>query len=356
MGAMGDIFGRITTSELVTERTEESHAAVDIAGLNYAHERYVSDGERFPNRILLGTETNPRDIDTIWRLVEELPHVIGDFTWTGWDYLGEAGLGRTDYAEDPEARGGGDPAYPWLLAWCGDIDITGHRRPASYYRQIVFGLRQEPYIAVFRPEHHGVQRLEMSWAWSDAVSSWSWGTASGFPVEVEVYSAADEVELLLDGTVLGRAPAGPQHRFRAHFDAEYKPGTLTAVAYSAGVEQSRTSLRTASGVRLAVEADRRVLQADDGDLAFISVELRDSEGNLATAADRLVCVEVSGPGVLQALGSARPATEEPFDAEQVTTFDGRALAVIRPTGVGAITVTFTSDGLPTVSLELEVLQ
>lgn len=83
-------------------------------------------------------------------------------------------------------RGGGDPAYPWLLAWCGHIDITGHRRPASYYRQIVFGLRRVPYIAVFRPEHHGLRRLEMQWACSDTVSSWTWDLAPGSPVEVEL--------------------------------------------------------------------------------------------------------------------------------------------------------------------------
>jgi len=110
MGAMSAFFEQITTSELVTQRTAESHAAVDIAGLNYAEQRYAADRQRFPNRVMLGTETNPRNIDTIWPLVETLPHVIGDFTWTGWDYLGEVGLGRTDYADDPEVRGGGDPA------------------------------------------------------------------------------------------------------------------------------------------------------------------------------------------------------------------------------------------------------
>jgi beta-galactosidase len=353
MNAMEEIFDRITTSDLVTERTAESHAAVDIAGLNYAEQRYMSDGERFPHRVILGTETNPRRMDKIWRLVQHLPHVIGDFTWTGWDYLGEAGLGRTDYADDPEARGGGDPDFPWLLAWCGDIDITGHRRPASYYREIVFGLRRQPYIAVFRPEHHGRRRLEMQWAWSDTVSSWSWDLAPGSRVEVEVYSDADEVELLLDEAQIGRAPAGAQHRFRARFEVEYRPGTLTAVAYTGGVETSRTSLRTASGVELTAAADRDLLRADDSDLTFIAVELRDRDGNLANAEDRVVSVEVTGSGILQALGSARPSTEERFDSGQHTTFDGRALAVVRPTGVGSITVVVRSEGLEPVTLELE---
>jgi beta-galactosidase len=353
MSELSEVFDRITTSELVTERTAEPRAAVDIAGLNYAEQRYVSDAKLFPNRVILGTETNPRNIAAIWPLVQTLPHVIGDFTWTGWDYLGEAGLGRTDYPDDPQARGGGDPPYPWLLAWCGDIDITGHRRPVSYYREIVFGLRRTPYIAVFRPEHYARRRLEMQWAWSDTVSSWSWNLASGSRVEVQVYSDADEVELQLDGTSVGRAPAGPEHQFRAHFDIEYRPGTLTAIAYSHGIEQTRTSLRTATGVRLMAEADRHNLRADDSDLAFIAIELRDTDGNLANAIDRVVSVELTGPGVLQALGNARPVTEERFDSPRHTTFDGRALAVVRPTGIGTITVRITSDGLPPVALELD---
>jgi beta-galactosidase len=353
MNGMTEIFDRITTSELVTQRTAESHAAVDVAGLNYAEQRYVSDGERLPNRVVLGTETNPRNFDVIWPLVERLPHVIGDFTWTGWDYLGEVGLGRTDYSDDATATGGGDPDYPWLLAWCGDIDITGHRRPASYYREIVFGLRHEPYIAVFRPEHHGPRRLEMQWAWSDTVSSWSWDVAPGSPVEVEVYSDAEEVALILDGVPVGRTPAGPRNRYRAHFELSYRPGTLTAVALSEGVETSRSSLHTAGDGVLTAHADRDVLRADHADLAFVLIELRDVEGNLANARDRLVKVQVTGAGVLQALGSARPASEERYDAPEHTTFHGRALALVRPTRAGSITVVVTSEGLQPATVELE---
>jgi beta-galactosidase len=353
MSEMIEMFDQISLSDFVTDKTAESHSIVDVAGLNYAAARYLPDAERFPNRIMLGTETNPRDIDRNWQLVRDLSYVLGDFTWTGWDYLGEAGLGRTDYTDDPAASSAPDPAFPWLLAWCGDIDITGHRRPASYYREIVFGLRHEPYIAVFRPEHYGKRRFEMPWAWSDVVSSWTWNVAAGSPVEVEVYSDADEVELLLDGERIGRAPAGSGHRFRACFDVPYRPGKLTAVAFDGGIERSRSTLKTALGVALTAESDRRVIQADHGDLAYVSIELRDADGTLNTAVDAVVEVSVAGPGVLQALGSARPSTEERFDAPSRTTFDGRALAVIRPLAAGIIAVTVAADGLSPVTLEIE---
>lgn len=354
MNAMTDIFDRITTSDLVTERTAETHAAVDVAGLNYAEQRYTSDGVLFPNRVVLGTETNPRQTDIIWGLVEELPYVIGDFTWTGWDYLGEVGLGRTDYTDEEGAAGGGDPDYPWLLAWCGDIDITGYRRPASYYREIVYGLRKEPYVAVFRPEHRGRRRLEMQWAWTDTVSSWTWAVPPGTPMEVEVYSDADEVELLLDGVSVGRKPSGRGNRFRAVFIVPYQAGTLTAVAHQNGEERSRTELTSASEPGLAVTIDHDQLSADEADLAFVAVELRDSAANLATNTDREISVRVTGSGILQALGSARPVSTESFNASRCTTFDGRALAIIRPTGPGDIEITVSSPGLEDVHRKMTV--
>jgi beta-galactosidase len=146
---------QVSTNDEVTRATEESHALLDVSGINYGHSRYETDRELFPNRIIVGTETFPEDIDELWRLVRENAHVIGDFTWTGWDYLGEAGIGRVDYPDEDYVPTGISAPYPWLTGWVGDIDITGHRRPASYYRETVFGLRHEPDIAVHRPQFHG---------------------------------------------------------------------------------------------------------------------------------------------------------------------------------------------------------
>jgi beta-galactosidase len=141
-GELHGLMDRISLSDIVTEKTAESHAIVDIVGHNYAAARYLADQAEFPNRVVVGTETLAKQIDVNWKLVEDNPHVIGDFTLTGWDYLGEATLGRTTYVGDGAENSG--PDFPWLLAWCGDNDITGYRRPSSYYREIVFGLRHEP--------------------------------------------------------------------------------------------------------------------------------------------------------------------------------------------------------------------
>jgi beta-galactosidase len=343
LGELHHLFDEFSLSDRVTDMTEETHSVVDVVGHNYAHSRYTADRERFPQRIVVGSETLARDIDELWSLVTAHPHVIGDFTWTGWDYLGEAGLGSTRFDDEDFAP------YPWLTAWCGDIDITGYRRPASYYREIVFGLRAEPYIAVERPRGAGRSAHGLGWSWTDSLSSWDLALDAGAPVHLEVYSGAEEVELTLNGRSVGSAPTGPAHRFRAAFDLPYEAGELVAVARSGGRETARTLLRSVSGpLVLRASADRSAIQADNHDLAYVTIELLDAHGTMATSTDVTVKVTVDGSGILQGLGSARPDTEESFLIASTTTFEGRALAVVRPTQAGDITVTVSALGFKDV--------
>jgi beta-galactosidase len=347
---MGDFMNQISASPQVTQKTEEAFAMLDIAGMNYGDARYAMDKELFPNRVIVGTETFPSHIDVNWKLVEEHSHVLGDFTWTGWDYLGEAGAGRITYL-DGDVVPGFQGGFPWLTAWTGDIDITGHRRPVSFYRETVFGLRNQPYIAVQRPETFGKPSFAGQWSWSDTVSGWSWDAAPGTLTTVEVYSGADDVELLINGRSYGRRPAGRDNAFKTLFEVEVEQGEITAVAYTAGAETARASLRSASGaLRLGVHAERPLIAADDRDLAYVAIEIRDAEGNLAHDADRAVSVSVEGPGALLAVGSGRPDQSERFDSGTHRTFDGRALAIVRPTGAGEITVTVSAEGLATTTV------
>lgn len=351
MATMGDMMARANASELVTASTEESASVLDVVGFNYAESRYELDRDLFPNRVIVGSETFPSRIEKMWELVERLPHVIGDFTWTGWDYLGEAGIGRVDYTDEPGYRPTGTAGpFPHLLAGCGDIDITGHRRPASYYREIVFGLRSEPYLAVHPPRHHGRPTATTPWSWDDSVSSWTWDAAPGAPVTVDVYAPAEEVELLLDGVSLGVAAVGAEKAFRARFETEYRPGELVAVARSAGREVGRTALRTAADVGLTAVAERSEISADG--LGFVRIALADADGVVAGDADRAVMVTVDGDAELVGLGTGRIRTEESFAGPTVTTHDGRALAIVRPTGPGRATVTVSAEGLAAASVSL----
>jgi beta-galactosidase len=347
MSALHEVMPLVMASPIVDENTAEAFSHLDVAGYNYMETRFTTDGELHPSRVIVATESHPSVMDSCWAAVVDNPHVIGDFTWVGWDYLGEAGVGRTVHRDEPI---GPDEAgflgpYPWLTAWCADIDITGHRRPQSYYREIVFGLRTDPYLAVHRPQHHGLPvRHSGPWSWSDAVASWSWDGHERAPVTVEVYADADEVELLVNGRSVGRAPTGAEHRFRAEFETTYEPGELEAVAWRGTEEVGRTSLRSASGpVRLELRVDRSEIGADPSDVAFVEVVLADASGTLHTTADRTVSITVEGDGVLQGFASGDPRGGLPFTGAEQRTFDGRALAVIRPTGPGTIVVTATAE-------------
>ncbi len=353
---LGDIMLDLMRSPVVDHKTREAFATLDVAGYNYMASRYAIDAETHPDRVVVGTETHPAAIATAWPQVLALPSVIGDFVWTGWDYLGEAGIGMSDHRErGPDASPGGFHAeFPWLTAWCGDIDITGHRRPQSYFREIVFGLRTDPYIAVLRPEHDRRPNAHHSpWSWNDVVSSWSWVGHQGQVVLVEVYAGANEVELLLDGRSLGRQPAGVDHGFRATFEVPYGSGELVAVSWDGGTEVGRSSLRSADGsVRLQVVADRTEIVADHHDLSFVELTLVDGAGIVLSGVDRYVEVAVDGPGTLQGIASANPSTDEALVASGCTTFDGRAVAVIRPTGPGTIVVSVIAEGCATQQIEI----
>lgn len=351
MANMGAQMAAANASDLVSRSIEEAASVLDVVGFNYADSRYRQDAIDHPHRVIVGSETFPDRIAELWRLVTELPHVIGDFTWTGWDYLGEAGIGRVDYtdADGYVATGTAGP-YPYVLADCGDIDITGHRLPASYYREIAFGLRRAPYIAVHRPQHHGRPTAKTPWSWDDVVASWSWGVPTGAPVTVDVYADADEVELLLEGRSLGVAPVGEVRDLVARFEIAYRPGELLAVARKDGVVIGSHALASAAGdASLRAAAESGILP---GPLSFIDIAVADAAGVVPCDRDVLVSVEVDGPGEIAGLGTGRARTEESFAGPSCTTFDGRALAVIRRTGDGPLTVRVSADGHAPVEVSL----
>lgn len=335
----------IMQHELVEKSIEEVCSSVDIYGYNYMEPRYEIDGEKYPSRIILGTETNPDKIAHNWDLVKKLPYLIGDYVWTGWDYLGESGVGRNDYI-NPEMRGIFGQ-YPWYMAYCGDIDICGNRRPQSYYREIVWGLRKNPYIAVERPQYYGKIAAKTNWSWTDTIESWTWYGYERKPIKVEVYSDAQEVELLVNDQIIERKIVGEEFMYKAIFDLVYTPGKITAISYNNGVETGRMDILTADEeVYLNIEVETKEVLANGMDLAFVNISLVDKNGNLNTSMDRKVKISIEGKGLLQGYGSADPTSCENFYDTERTTFDGKALAVIRTTKEkGEIIITAESDGL-----------
>ncbi len=264
------------------------------------------------------------DIATNWKKVKELSACIGDYTWTAWDYLGEAGIGIVTY----DGRLRFAKPYPAYLVYCGDFYITGYRRSMSYLHEIVFALRKTPYIAVQLPKHYGKEPMCTPWSFSVTVSSWTWKGQEGKNCLVEIYSNAPEVKLFVNGESVGRKPAGEEQDYRTLFDTAYVSGKIKATAYYEDGTTAHYSLRTAKDEEALCLLPVRVKLGKD-ELVYVAVELRDREETLQTAADRKICLRVEGVGHMQGLGSENPVSEENFLDESRTTYYGRAMAVIR---------------------------
>lgn len=326
MTVMDTKMDQIVVHDAISERLEKACAPLDVAGYNYMAARYEPDSINYPNRVMVGSETYPPDIDRNWRLVEKLPSVIGDYTWTGWDYIGEAGVGVPAYHF---GEGGFGAQFPCQLAYCGDIDLIGFRRPLSYYREIVFGLRKAPYISVQDPHHYGENLIKTPWVMSDAVSTWTWGGCEGKPAVVEVFSDADEVELFQDGKSLGRKAT---EACKALFETTYEPGELVAKSYVNGEETGTYALKTAGEAKPVV---RKTWEGDK--LVFVDITLEDAEGNVATDRDVELTADISG-AVLLGMGSGNPKPAGNYNEGKTMTFNGRAQMILLKKGSETIKV------------------
>jgi beta-galactosidase len=332
MTVMDAHIDEIVSHPVITEMLEAPCTVTDIAGYNYMTARYLTDAEAYKSRVMVGSETYPPQIARNWEIVKRLPQVIGDFTWTGWDYIGEAGVGIPAYRL---GEGGFGAKYPCQLAYCGDIDITGFRRPLSYYREIVFGLRSQPYISVQDPHHYGERLIKTPWVMSDSSASWNWRGCEGKPVVVEVYANCGEAELFQDGVSLG---CKRLENCVALFETVYRPGVLRAVAYSDGTICGEWELCSAAG-NASVHNETH----DEGELIYAELTLLGDNGQVYTDETRMYSVSLTGSAELLGFASANPKTDDYYPDAKAETFNGRALAVFRRTGEGRVDIAFTES-------------
>jgi hypothetical protein len=278
--------------------------------------------------------------------VKKYPYLVGDFMWTGWDYLGEAGMGGWNYS----GEGGFEKAYPWLLADGGAIDINGNIGAEAEYAATVWGLRKKPYIGVRPVNHPGKKITRAVWRGTNAIESWSWKDCEGNPATIEVYADAYAIELQLNGKRLGKKKVKD---FKAMFKTRYVPGELTAIAYDQnGGEVSRSTLKSAEkDTRISILPEKET--AKPGEIVYVDVQLTGANGIVESNADSQLNVSVDG-GELLAFGSANPKTEENYNKGIFTTYYGRALAVVRAGETGEVTVCVESKSLANTKATIEI--
>ncbi|HJQ26939.1 MAG TPA: glycoside hydrolase family 2 TIM barrel-domain containing protein [Blastocatellia bacterium] len=334
------------------QETDPAFKHIEVGGYNYSWREYEADHVRHPQRVICGTESFPLEAFDNWRMVEAHAYVIGDFVWTGMDYLGETGIGHVhlDKQTSYELQ-----TFPWFNAYCGDIDLIGGKKPQSYYRDVVWG-NSVLEMAVQRPVPEGHKETVSAWGWSDELRSWTWPGAEGRPLKVRVYSRGDQVRLLLNGKEVGTSPVSVDTKLRAEFSVPYAPGELRAVAQAGGKEIASLAFATTGPpASLRLTADRPRLRADRNDLAYIKVEVLDQRGNLVPDAVVPVSFSVAGVAELAGVGSANPKDAASFRQPRRPTFQGRCLAVLRPTGrSGVITLRADAEGLQGAMIRLQV--
>lgn len=341
-------------------------APLDVAGYNYRAHFFAGDHETHPERVMYGAESLSKAAFDDWRKVETLPWVIGDFVWTAVDYLGESGIGWMGFNKEWKGLG----PYPWHLAYSGEIDATGRKRAAAYYRQVLWKTGIDPIAAFVRPPPGGRDlpdrdlfkgnEAALDWSLDDVHPSWTWPGHEGEPLGVVVYSEFPEVELFLNRKSLGRKTVGVETEYKAEYQVPYAPGRLVAVGYRDGRKASQWTLRTAGApARAKVTTNRRLFRANGEDLAYVTVELFDKDGIpvYGRADERAVTVTVKGAASLAGIGNGDPTDASSLQSGTRKTFHGRVVAVLRAGDLaGKATVEVAVEGLPTRTLTLRAIK
>ena len=337
-GLLGDEFmKRGATLHGCDVKTRDAFANMDIAGYNYGIYRYKHDLKKYPQRLILGSETFCNDAYKFRELAKQEPRLVGDFVWAGMDYLGEVMVGSWEYADYAETFDGG---LGWVSAGSGRIDLTGKPLGEALYTRVALEADNGPHIAVCPVNHTGDRHSPSAWKMTNAMPSWSWTGCEERKANVEVYARAARVELVLNGHTVGSKTL--KNDCLAKFSIPYESGTLEAVSYDAADHEiGRCKLQSADGTtRLTLDAEEPA--AKPGHLCYVRLRYTDENGITKPLARGNIQVQVRG-GTLVGLGSACPFNKHSYLASETDTYYGEALAIVRMGDGDAMTIA-ASDG------------
>jgi beta-galactosidase len=358
--------------------TDAAYQFLDVCGYNYTKDHYESDHQLHPSRVMMGTESFPVQVAENWELVNKHSYILGDFVWTGIDYIGESALGaavlapeKSPFGPPSTAPSGPDaaallqvtlpknttfakPGFPWFLSYCGDIDLIGNKKAASYLRDVVWD-RSPLEMAVVRPLPPGRKQQIMLWGFYDELRSWTWPGNEDVMVTVRVYSKGEKVGLTLNGKNIEPAKAEFPAPFVTEFALPYAAGELKASAIVNGKAVEQVLHTTGNPSQIALRADRTHIRASRNDLSYVMIELQDSAGNAIEDGVAEIHFSVKGQGELAAVGSANPHEMASYHLPHRRTFHGRCLAILRPTGEkGSITLEARGENLGSGAVTIDV--
>jgi len=318
-----------------------------VAGYNYHLSSAPDDHQRVPSRMIVHTESYPKDAYTNWKLVQENPYVLGDFVWTAIDYLGESGIGRYYYSGEVPGEHWENDFFPNHGAYCGDIDLIGWRKPISHYRSMLYNNNEKLYMAVHEPEPEPLEIKTTLWSVYPTWESWTWPGFEGKDILVEVYSKYSKVRLYLNDKLIGEQATTAEQQFKTTFAVPYSIGVIKAVGVENNKEIESIILKTAGeAATIKLTTDRTEMIANGQDLIFATVELTDKNGVQQPNANNRLTFKVEGEGTIVGVDNADIRNTESYVSNTRRAWKGRAQVVIKSTRkAGEIKLTVSSLGL-----------
>ena len=305
----------------------EYPGALDITGYNYTESKYQSDHEKYPNRVIFGSE-NVHDMEP-WLAVKNNKHIFGQFLWTGIDYLGESGR------------------WPSRGFYSGLVDFAGVIKPRGYFRQSLWSDKPMTYIGTYPLKD--VKDVSKD-AWS------IWNYTQGEKIRVVAYTNAAKARLELNGKVVGETKAYDEKTGIIYWDIPFASGKLEAIGLSKdGKEVSRYAISTTQQPVELTIADKNITITKDKGVAKIMVQVKDQNGLPVMLSDNEVTCTISGPGVLLGLEAGNNSDMTDYTDNVQRVFHGHIASYIQATGEAQpIKVTFTSQWLKPVEVTINV--
>jgi beta-galactosidase len=335
---------------------------LELVGYNYQESMYPKDHISFPNRVIFGSETvmYPYHAGDCWQMRSykewlstlKEDYIVGEFLWTGFDYIGEGGIGEV------VKECGEDLIWPWWPskgASCGLVDICGFEKPSYYFRKAIWTNEPVVYIAVETDSTAKDWSNCSFWNWPKVLSHWN-HTTEGDTLAVHVYTNVPDVELKLNNKSLGSQHWDLDKQAFLIWNVPYSKGTLEAIGTLPNGERKTFKVQTAGKpAKIKLIADKQNLKANQRDLSYIKAFVLDKNDIPVPFADNTIDFEVTGVGTLNATGNGNEKNHDCYKGKQTQAYLGKCLAIVQSgSEKGIINIVARSKGLPDVKVEIEV--
>lgn len=297
-----------------------------MVGYNYTENRYQIDHEKYPNRILYGSETR-HDLNA-WKAVRDNDFIFGQFIWTGFDYLGEAG------------------PWPSRGFTTGMIDLAGNIKPNGYFRRALW--LESPTVYV------GTHKIESAKKKPSANASAVWNYEPGDIIRVVAYTNCEEAELLLNGKKVGERKPYDDSTAIIYWDIPYTPGTLEVVAYNQGNMVAKDKIQS-SGLPYAIRTSMDKTQdIKVGEVLHLMIQVVDENNIPVVLADNQITCKIEGEADLLGLESGDHNVADNYRDNKQRCKNGKLLGYVKVTGQGKVKIRLTSPLLQPAIWELNV--